>query len=66
MLLTLEPKYVIIYSDKNTRTGGKIMEKYDAKFIWNLYEKASQTTEGNIEMFWRGEKLEQLKRLRIK
>lgn len=33
------------------------MEKYDAKFIWNLYEKASQTTEGNTEMFWRGEKI---------
>lgn len=32
------------------------MEKYDAKFIWNLYEKGSKTREGNIEMFLRGEK----------
>ena len=32
------------------------MIRYDAEFIWNLYEKGSKTREGNIEMFLRGEK----------
>ena len=48
---------MLLYVQIKTKAGGKIMRKYEAKFIWKLYEETSKIKEENIEMYLNGEKI---------
>jgi hypothetical protein len=48
---------MLLYVQIKTKAGGKIMRKYEAKFIWKLYEETSKIKEENIELYLNNEKV---------
>lgn len=48
---------MLLYIKIKHKAGGKIMRKYETKFIWELYDEISKIKEENIEMYLNNKKV---------